>query len=405
MSLLAIETVVREQLGLDPAALGPSVLPRAIETRTRLRGLSLSEYTATLVADPFEREALASELVVPESWFFRGGVLLFERLATFIANRSDSRSVGNPVRVLCVPCSAGEEPYSLAIALHERLIGAEDCTIDAIDLSGRNLERAGEARYSAFAFREPGPDIRASYFRPDGDQWELLPRFRACVQFFPGNLTDALFLERGRPYDLILCRNLFIYLTSDGRQRAMINLDRLLALDGRLCLTPAEADRLPPGRFLADGPTESGIYRRVGGTSSIVASVAALQGTREPPIKHTPIHVSPHAPEVIPVRVPLTLEGARLLADAGRLSEAQTACEQLLRADSKNADALALLGIIHLAAGRAVEAHDALRKALYLEPEHLEALSHMIVLAERRGDAGQAAALRRRLARARKEDA
>jgi chemotaxis protein methyltransferase WspC len=386
----AVEAVVRDRFGLDPAALGPSVLPRAVEARTRACGLPSAErYAAHLAANPAEREALASELVVAEGWFFRGGVALFDRLAAFVASRA-ARSPGTAVRVLSVPCGGGEEPYSLTIALRERLVAPGDCAIDAADLSGRNLARAAGARYSAFSFREAGPDIRPAYFRALGDAWELYPPFRAGVRFLPGNLTDPRFLEFERPYDLIVCRNLFIYLTPDARQRAMANLDRLLALDGRLCLTPGEADRLPPGRFVPDGTNELGLYRRAGVGSALHTPLAAGQPDTTTPAPATP--------------TPATLDDARRLADSGRLAEAQAACEKLLRADSRNADALALLGVIHLAAGRTAEANAALRKALYLVPDHAEALAHMAVLCERRGNAAQATALRARLVRTRKED-
>jgi chemotaxis protein methyltransferase WspC len=93
------------------------------------------------------------------------------------------------------------------------------------------------------------------------------------------------------------------------------------------------------------------------------------------------------------------LSAARQLADAGRLDEARAACEALLRRCPADADALALLGVVHLAAERSTDALAALRKALYLAPDHVEALEHMIALSARRGDAAGAAVLRQRLAR------
>ena len=75
--------------------------------------------------------------------------------------------------------------------------------------------------------------MRPAYFRAAGGSWELLPHIRAAVRFRPANLADPLFLAAERPYDLILCRNVFIYLTPEAKQRAMAHLDRLLALDGR----------------------------------------------------------------------------------------------------------------------------------------------------------------------------
>ncbi len=393
MTAGAIDAVVRERLGLDPLALGPHVLGRAVEVRMHARGLTdPAVYASRLMTEPAERDALAADLAVSETWFFRGGRSLFDRLAAFVADRTAGRSPGNTIRILSIPCSTGEEPYSLAVALHERFLTPDDFTIDAVDLSERALARAKAAGYGAFAFREAGTDIRPPYFRRVEDRWELLPHLRAAVRFRTGNLTDPLFLAGERAYDLIVCRNLFMYLTADGRVRAMANFDRLLALDGRMCVTPGEADRLPPGRFVPDGPTESGIYRRVGVGSALHNVLAPLA---DAPLAVPP--VAPAAPEG--AAAPGTLGAARRLADAGRLDEARAACERLLRTRPADADAQSLLGVVHLAAGRTNDAFEALRKALYLVPDHAEAMAHMMGLCERRGDTARAAALRRRLAR------
>jgi chemotaxis protein methyltransferase WspC len=408
-----IENVVRERLGLDPSSLGRNVLERAVESRMHARGLKdPALYAAQLITESAERDSLACELAVTETWFFRGGRSLFDRLSGFIADRATNRVPGSAVRVLSVPCSTGEEPYSLAIALYERLLTSDDFIIDAVDVSERALAKAAMARYGSFAFREIGADVRPAYFRHVGDSWELLPHLRDTVRLLPANLTDPGFLAAERPYDLILCRNLFIYLTPDARLRAMANIDRLLAPEGRLCMTPAEADRLPPGRFIPDGLTEFGIYRRVEEGSD--THKALLRAAQKPPhlsgsaiprlVAASPSTAPRPATATIPTP-PRTLESARLLADAGRLEEAQAVCEQLLRARSSDVDALALLGVIHLAARREDDALTVFRKVLYLMPDHVEAMSHMIGLSERRGDKAHAAALRRRLARVKKENA
>jgi chemotaxis protein methyltransferase WspC len=429
----AIENVVREQLGLDPAALGQNVLERAVETRMRVRRLNdPGTYALRLITEATERDALASELAVSETWFFRGGRSLFDRLTTIVSDRAENRAIGSAVRVLSVPCSTGEEPYSLAIALHERFLTPDDFRIDAVDISPRALSKASLARYGVFAFRESGSDLRPIYFRRSEDAWELLSHLRAVVRFMSANLTEPNFLANERPYDVILCRNLFIYLTPDARLRAMTNIDRLLALEGRLCITPAEADRLPPGRFVLDGPTEFGIYRRVGaGNDAVSPSPPTRSAERSDlPLKGGgQYHTSPlegevaadfrresrrvggegererqtPAPGATPFPTARTISAARLLADAGQLDEARAICEQLLRASAADVDALALLGVIHLAAAREDDAFKAFRKVLYLMPDHVEAVSHMVGLCERRGDAAHAAAMRRRLARLKKE--
>jgi chemotaxis protein methyltransferase WspC len=410
MNFTGIELAVRQRLGIDAESLGTAVLPRAIDLRLRARGVTTPEaYLGLLAAEPDEAEALVAELVVGETWFFRGGRPLFDRLAEFVGNRAATRTPDQPVRVLSVPCSTGEEPYSLAIALHERMAQPERYVIDAVDVSPRHLERAVAGRFTAFAFREAGIDIRPDYFRQHDARWELLPRLRHQVRFRAANVIDPAFLVDESPYDLILCRNLFIYLTPEARKQAMSALDRLLVIDGRLCLTPGEADRLPPNQFTADGPGEFGIYRRIGVGSAIHAVPAwarEASPASPPPAAGIPPQLQPPAPAPPPTRPaeeiqapPFSLEQARQLANAGRLVDALAACERLLRDGPASANAYALLGAIRQARGDAAEAAEAFRRALYLDPDHPEALAHMSVICERRGDAPQAAALRRRLAR------
>lgn len=462
MNLARVESAVRDRLGLDPASLGPTIFPRAVEQRMRVKGVSSPEaYLGVLAADPDESAALSAELLVPETWFFRGGRALFERLAEFLAGRLID-SPNRRVRALSLPCSTGEEPYSLAIAAHERLIPPDRLTIDAIDLSAGHLDRAIAGRYQPFSFREAGQDIRPTYFRQQGDRWEILPHIRSNVRFRLANAADPTFLASESPYDVIVCRNLFIYLTPEAKKRAMASIERLLAPDGWLCLTPGEADRLPTGVFRLEGPAEFGIYRRAAplaavppSSRNLLAGAPAPSSSRlpigggtepapsgrnpiatpapavppsgrypitdapEPPASSSrnPIAGAPASPSsrypvagVPPAKppapapdpkpaAPSALEAARELADSGRLVEAREACEKLLTGLAGSAGVYSLLGIIAQADGRTADAAEAFRRALYLDPDHAEALSHMIVVCERRGDAAQAAVLRRRLAR------
>lgn len=406
MTPTAVEPFIRERLGVDPASLGPAVAARAVEARMQATHTPTVEAYLSLLISPAEANALAAELAVPETWFFRGGRRLFDALADFLIRRT-GRGAGRPARALSIPCSTGEEPYSLAIALHERLVSPEAVDIVAVDVSQTHLDRASAARFPDASFREPGIDPRPTHFRHAGDRWELHPHLRPLVQFRAGNMTDPSFLAGESEYDLILCRNLFIYLTSDGRKRAVAHLDRLLAPDGRLCLSVAEADRLPVGQFVADGPNEFCVFKR---TASGSASTILPPGSQVPPpspsgvksgvFVRPPVPVPPLPEPLILPDVPLpSFAEARALADAGKLAAARKACETACVDNPGSADGYALLGAILQAEGNTTAAANAFRKALYLFPDHPDALSHLMVLAERRGDADQAAAFRRRLAR------
>ncbi|HEX4610774.1 MAG TPA: CheR family methyltransferase [Urbifossiella sp.] len=411
MTLTAVEDLVRARIGLDPGSLGASTFARTVTARMRARGTnSAAAYAGLLASDPAEWVALVEELVVPESWFFRGGAAYFHQLARWARERATS---GRPVRLLSAPCGSGEEPYSLAIALGEEGIPAGLARIEAVDLSGDNIRRAEVGTYPAFAFRETGIDPRPRYFRETGPgRWELDHRTRETVRFRTGNLTDPAFLVGERAFDLILCRNLFIYLTDEARGRAVANLHRLLVPGGRLYLTPPEADRLPPDQFASDGPAVLAVFRRADDPAPAVSPQARI--VRRPVVTRRPGAVPgpapsvqrptrqepPRAPEMRSDRPPPAADvgAARVLADAGNLAEARAVCERAVRA-GPTAEWYSLLGVLELATGRVPAAEVAFRRALYLDPDHREALTHLAVLCDRRGEPGPAAGLRRRLAR------
>jgi chemotaxis protein methyltransferase WspC len=418
-----LDVLVGERLGLDPGSLGTTVYPSAVARRMTIRQVATADaYAGLLAADPDEWAALVAELVVPETWFFRGGRALFDHLAGWVAVRAALRPA-SPVRILSLPCSTGEEPFSLAIALRERGVAPSAYCIDGIDLALAHLARASAGRFAVFAFREPGTDPRPQYFRPTDDgRWELVPELFQAVRFRSGNALDPGLLAGEGPFELILCRHLFIYLTPRARDRVSANLERLLAPDGVLCVSPAEALRLSPDRFVASGPPAYCLFERAAGRAGrsgastpgvalwAASDVATPRLDRHEPTIDTSMSGrggsatrSDTGQDPLPAPVPDPLATARELADAGRLDAAIAACERAVKT-STSADGFSLLGIIELARGRSDAAGRAFRKALYLDPDHSEALSHMIVLCEQRGESARADALRRRLARVERGD-
>jgi chemotaxis protein methyltransferase WspC len=389
MNLDPVVELLGRRIGLDAASLGPHALGAAVAERMRAAGLTdPAAYAGLLAGSAEELEALVEWLVVPETWFFRGG--LFGELARVAAGSP------RPFRALSVPCSSGEEPYSLAIALLEAGYPGR-WAIDGIDLSPRLLGQARRGVYREFSFRQTDPGLRARYFRPAAGGWELDGRVRAGVRFRAGNLADpALLAGESGVYDLILCRNLLIYLTAGARSRALDTLTRLLAPGGLLAVGHAEPQMLAGRPFARAGAEPYFLFR------------------------HEPAGTHPRAPERLPPPPPAAppmagklqpptpaapapaggvLDRARELADAGRLDEALAQCRAHLGGGMPSADAYSLLGVIHQARGETGAAADAFRKALYLDPDHREALVHAMLLSAQRGDADRAAVLRRRLAR------
>ena len=93
------------------------------------------------------------------------------------------------------------------------------------------------------------------------------------------------------------------------------------------------------------------------------------------------------------------MDHARRLADQGHLVEAAALCEAHLRERGPTAEAFNLLGLVRDASGKADDAAAQYRKALYLEPNHHEALIHLALLLQKQGDVAGAQRLQRRASR------
>jgi chemotaxis protein methyltransferase WspC len=404
MNLAPIADLLENRIGLDAASLGPNTLRAAVAER--MLALSISDpvaYAGCLARRSDEFGSLVNRLLVPESWFDRGGEL-FGFLASEIASRLQSSANDRVVRILCLPCSTGEEPYSLAMALLDRGVPSGRWRIDGVDLGPRFVEAAICGTYRELSFRQMLPDRRARYFQPTGAEWSLGSAVRALVDFKVGNIMDpTLLIESAGDYDFILCRNLLIYLTADARLRAVVHLERLLASGGILGVGHAEPQILAERGYQRFGPDSCFLYRReaVRETNTASPRPVPIRGSeRTKTIVANPRPVAAVKPTIVPstdMNSP-SLQDARRLADQGRLDDALSVCRQLVQI-GPSADAFSLLGIIQQSLGAAAEANDAFRKALYLNPDHREALTHAMLLSSRLGDETRTAALRERLTR------
>jgi chemotaxis protein methyltransferase WspC len=405
MDVKALERLLEGHLGLDCASLGPSALAAALSARMKETGLgSEAEYVALAGSDAQELSKLVEEVVVSETWFMRDGEP-FAELA-----RAARRHAGpEPLRVLTLPCATGEEPFSVAITLLEAGVGA-GFAIDAVDISQRALEQAALGVFGERSFRGDDGGLRRRWFSRTSAGWAIDPGLRRHVEFWHGNVLDPQ-LARGRRYQAIFCRNLLIYLGGEARARAIANLKRVLAPGGTLFVGHAESlERMDPA-FARVGPTAAFAYRlresapdsarstltepaQRATVARARASAAAVTGAARMP---------PRAPAPQPAATPALdpLQQARRHADGGRLEDAQALCEQHLLREPADPGAYALLGVVLSARGDLQGARSNLERALYLDPEREETITHLMLVHERLGDAPRAEALGRRAERVR----
>ena len=397
-----IDTLLRDTLGLAVGSVGPRVIEAAVRGRMAAAGCDTEAgYLLRLRVDPAERAQLTEAVVVPETWFFRYPES-FARLVVLAQSRRATLTPANPFRVLCVPCSTGEEPYSVALSL-DRAGLAGLFRVEAVDVSLKAVAATRAATYPATAFRETGPVPGREAFLPlPGGRFAVPPRVAAAVHTRVGNLASPGFLAGERPFDAILCRNLFIYLTDEARRAAAARFRYLLAPGGRLFAGHAEALGLIDPRFQSDGPAQAFMFRLGDGVPPaatdppppLAAPTAPRSVTAPPDAK----------PAAEPAAPPDTLSAARTRLDAGRAADALGLLTSHL-SDAPTAHGYTLLGVAQSMLGRGVEAERAFTQALYLDPGHYDALVQLLALAQARGDAAGAANYRRRADKAHALDA
>jgi chemotaxis protein methyltransferase WspC len=385
---------------------GTRAVRSAIAARIAATGVGDAVAYAVLLARPEEVAALIEEVVVAETWFLRDKTP-FAYLVQHVRETRGARA-GDAYRVLSVPCSTGEEPYSVAIAFSDAGLMPPQYAIDAVDISTKALAAARRGLYAVGSFRGDDLGFRDRYFQPVPGGWQIADELRRGVSFAQGNLLDVGFPDGRGKYHAVLCRNLLIYLTPAARAVAMARITSVLAPGGVVIVGHAEALPQIDPRF---SPIETG------GAFAYALGPRAKRGTaglappapvpRPTPARLKPITRTP-TPPAVPVMPPPVQEKARdlreeasALADRGDLAGAAARLADHLRATPADAAAHALLGTIKQAAGDLPAAEDAFNRALYLDPTHYEALVHLALLRERRGDAAGAAHLRKRAARAR----
>lgn len=416
MSLAAIEVLLKETMGLDVHTTGQSSILRAAQRRMESLGhdQDLDEYYRLLHQSQLELDALIEEIVVPETWFFRDQ-RPFDALKRLAREEWLSSDSGQVLRILSVPCSSGEEPYSIAMALHDIALPPARFRIDAVDISARNLERARRAQYRNNSFRGHELGFRKRYFTPVEDEYLLDEDIRQQVNFTRGNLLSPAFLSDMPPYDVVFCRNLLIYFDRATQDQALLVLRRLLKKTGLLFIGHAEAGLFLDTWRVSSRYPSSFAFRKIKDERRAVErpdptlprrKQAQRSATRTGSPCATPTAASrPAAKPARAVAVAKSTAGnglqqALLLANQGHLAEAADLCERHLRQKGPSAEAFHLLGLVREAAGQSTEAETFWRKALYLEPQHLEALTHLALLCERRGEEREARLLRQRSMRA-----
>lgn len=374
--------------GID-ASLDAFLARRLPEARVH----NLDEYLARLGPQSAELELLLNAITVTHTWFMRDpGQLAI--ISTLLEARSQ---LAPPLKVWVAGCATGEDVYSVAI-LGE--LAGRRVQVVGTDINSAALQRAQLGRYGSWAVRDL-TDVERYFERGERSHFHIAERFKRSVSFQRHNLLDAsLRLD----WDVVLCRNVLIYLS---RERARAVVERL-------------ADSLTPGGYLLLGASEVVFEVPPQLDAAYVAGRLALRRTQpnaelrrsQPPrpslVPHAPRHewqaplpALPSAAASIaerPTPAPVPAHGAEALLarghellDRSELSAAITEYELAVDVDSTVAEPHMYLGIALYLNGNIEAALHELRAAAFLDPQLWPAAFYLAVCHEALGQLEEAA--------------
>ncbi|HYL62683.1 MAG TPA: CheR family methyltransferase [Candidatus Methylomirabilis sp.] len=212
-----------------------------------------------------ETDALAEQLTVGETYFFRYAEHFQVFAEVVLPSRMQARGGDRRLRILSAGCASGEEPYSLAILMRERFpeLASWDVDIRGFDVNASVVSKAKRARYSSWSLRETPHELQAKYFRGQGRNFQLDEAMRSAVQFEERNLVedDPCFWQRDS-FDAIFCRNVTMYFTMDVARSVVARIARSLAPGGFFFLGHAETLRAVSQEFHLRHTHETFYYQR-----------------------------------------------------------------------------------------------------------------------------------------------
>lgn len=193
--------------------------------------------------DPDGMQVLISRLTVNETYFMRESYQ-FDALVSTVLPAVQRARPGRAVRILCLPCSTGEEPYSVALTLLERwpALAYVDVEIVGADIDHNAVAAARTGAFGARSVQRIPPSTRQRYFEDiGGGSLRISADLRAAVDFRLTNVFDAAQMKSYRDFDVIFCRNMLIYFDTDSARQVVENLFGALRPGGYLFLGHSES--------------------------------------------------------------------------------------------------------------------------------------------------------------------
>lgn len=283
----------------------PTVL-RRIQRRMGLGRLTqVADYAKLLRQSPSEVQALADDLLIHVTGFFRDSEAWEALRECVIAPLIAARENESSIRCWVTACSSGEEAYSLAILLAEEAERSGkrlDIKVFATDMAERTLQNARNGVFPGGIETEMSPERLERFFQKEDAVYRVRPELREYVVFAPQNLLQDPPFSR---LDIATCRNLLIYLEPVVQQRVLRLLHFGLREGGALFLGTSESATTPIDDMFEPLDKKARIFRRVGPTRHgavefpLPSAVGGARGARSLPESRSAPAARPSLPQLI----------------------------------------------------------------------------------------------------------
>ncbi len=411
--LARLGTLVAARMGLHFPKNRQRDLLRGAQALAREHGCEdVEAFLQSLVNAPLtdrQIEVLTAHLTVGETYFFRETKSLEAFRSHVVPALVRERAGGDQrIRLWSAGCSTGEEAYSLAMILDEAVPDHEAWAVDilATDINPRSLEQARRGVYTEWSFRGLPAPLRERYFEPRGEQtFEVRPRFRDRVSFACLNLATDVYpslQNNTNAMDVIFCRNVLMYFVPERIQKVILSFRHCLVAGGWLVVAPSETSLLPALGFEAVTFEGATLFRKDDRKPAEVPPAAAAAGALRAEQGPSPVVFSGkrltelygealaaygagrYAAAAAALQALVGAEGApvrgvkagkamalmaRIEANQGKLAPAFEWAGKAIAADKVNPGYYYLLATILEEQHRSAEAVQALKRALYLDPE------------------------------------
>jgi len=412
MSRELIAEKLKDAMGLHMPTVGMVTVSSAIDNRMRACGImNENEYFIRINSDSSEMKELIETIIIPETWFFRE-----HQPYSYVLKYIFEQDPDYITKILSMPCSTGEEPYSISMMLMNNHVHPKRYKIDAVDIARLNIGKAKAGKYRRNSFRSDDKSFIKDYFTEKDELFHIADKVKKQVNFHCENVLAQEFSLSNNQYDVIFCRNLLIYFDNDTQKKMFSIIQKMLLPNGLLVLGQAETVQHSNGEFVFALGSSSHAYVKKDNLSKSRQHKqnSQKQFFKKRHSKSRPLNKNPRsfsanktqATQNVGRKTPNeNLEVAFELANKGKLKKSLEICNSHIKDNPESSRAYYLLGLIQDTQGESNKAYECFRKAVYLDPENLEAIIHLSLLAKKNGNDDEAEKLKLRAQRVKERQA